>query len=75
MEELLETFLTYFKQEDVDLNIKIKNKIYGRDKRPTITISGKIITNQTEINLTAELIIKKISEKLPSIDERFPATF
>lgn len=69
MEELLETFFTYFKQENIDLNIKIKNR---RDKQPTVTISGKIITNQTEINLTSELIIKKIRGNLPSIDERFP---
>ena len=69
MEELLETFFTYFKQENIDLNINIKNR---RDKQPTVTISGKIITNQTEINLTSELIIKKIRGNLPSIDERFP---
>jgi len=69
MEELLETFFTYFKQENIDLNIKIKNR---RDKQPTVTISGKIITNQTEITLTSELIIKKIRGNLPSIDERFP---
>ena len=69
MEELVETFLTFFNQEDIDLNIKIKNR---RDKPPRITISGKIITNQTEITLTSELIIKKIRGNLPSINERFP---
>ena len=55
MEELLETFLTYSTHKDVDLNIKVKNKIYDRDKRPTVTITGKIITNQIEIKLTAEI--------------------
>ncbi len=70
MEKLLETLLTH---KDVDLNIKVKNKIYDRDKRPTVTITGKIITNQIEIKLTAE--IKKKDEKLPSLDERFPINF
>jgi hypothetical protein len=73
MEELLETFLTYSTHKDVDLNITVKNKRYDRNKKPTVTISGKIIINQIEINLTAE--IKNTREKLPSLDERFPVNF
>ena len=73
MEELLETFLTYSTHKDVDLNITVKNKRYDRNKKPTVTISGKIIINQIEINLTAE--IKNTRENLPSLDERFPINF
>ena len=73
MEEILETLLTYSTHKDVDLFITIKNKQYDRNKKPTVTISGKIIINKIEINLTAE--IKKKSERLPSLDERFPINF
>ena len=69
MEELLDTLLTYSTQKDIDLNIIGQN----RNKKPTVTISGKIIINQIEINLTTE--IKKKTEHLPSLDERFPTNF